>query len=288
MEAIMFAIIAYFGWGSGVFAETIAARRIKPLSFAVWGFAASLILTGWYIPFAWKDLFAYTVPLLALNIALGAGGMLFGIISYYEALQIENRALVGTIASSFPIVTVLLSVLLFGERITGMQLLAIGLVFSGIFISTVEPEALGRRKAFLTRGVALAFLTMMVWGTWYALIKILVVRVGWFWPNYLSFLTFPVIFLVMRRRHERLEPLTSRGFFVPFLISTVLVRIAEFAYNFGISHGAVAVVAPIAGANPTLFILLAFLFLKDPLGKRQIIGILLTIAGIAALSAVSI
>ena len=68
----------------------------------------------------------------------------------------------------------------------------------------------------------------------------------------------------------------------------MLVRVAEFSYNLGISKGLVTIVAPIAGANPTLFVVLAFLFLKDPITKQQIIGIITTLIGIALLSFLSI
>jgi len=49
----------------------------------------------------------------------------------------------------------------------------------------------------------------------------------------------------------------------------------------------VSVVAPIAGANPTLFVLLAFFVFKDRLTKQQILGIVLTLLGIVWLSFLS-
>jgi len=91
----------------------------------------------------------------------------------------------------------------------------------------------------------------------------------------------------MKIRKIELELPTVNNVFWPLIISVVLVRIAEYSYNFAITKGQVAVVAPIAGANPTLFVVLAFLFLKDPIRKQQILGIIITLAGIVFLSFVS-
>ena len=75
---------------------------------------------------------------------------------------------------------------------------------------------------------------------------------------------------------------------VPLVLSILLVRTAEFSYNFALTKGFASVVAPIAGANPTLFVMLAFFVFKEPLTKHQIIGIIITLTGIVALSFLSI
>ena len=71
------------------------------------------------------------------------------------------------------------------------------------------------------------------------------------------------------------------------VVSTTLVRIAEFSYNAGIGKGLVSIVAPIAGANPILFIILAFIFFKDKITRQQILGIITTLIGIVLLSVLS-
>jgi len=86
----------------------------------------------------------------------------------------------------------------------------------------------------------------------------------------------------------RIEKPTENKALIPLVVSTILVRVAELSYNFAISKGLVAVVAPIAGANITLFVLLAFLIFKDPITKQQIIGIITTLTGIVLLSIFSI
>lgn len=288
MEAILFALIAYFTWGLGVFAETIAARRLSPYSLGFWAFALSFVVTSFYIPFAMHDLAGLTPGLLLFNIFLAVSTILFGTLLYYEALRIENRAIVGTIASSFPLVTVILSILFLGERVSAQEAIAILVVFVGLFLASFDIDQLRSKKFIFSRGILLAIIAMIAWGTWFAFIKIPVSKIGWFWPNYFAFLTFPpLIFIYMKIKGKKLESPTKNNIFVPLIVSTLLVRIAEFSYNLGITKGLVAVVASISGANTTLFVILAFLFLKDPIKKQQTIGIIITIFGIIFLSIVS-
>lgn len=285
MQAILFALISYFTWGSGVFFEAIAARRMNPYSLTFWSFFLSFIVLSLYVPFEISSLAGLSWDIFILNYALALFGILLGTLLYYEALRIENRALVGTIASSFPIVTVILSIIFLGERISSVQTIAMLLVFTGLFLASFNIDQIKSKKFVFSKGILFAIITMLVWGLYFTFIKIPIDRIGWFFPNYISLSTFPLLFLYFFKiKGKKLEKLTHNNVFIPLIASTILVRIAEFSYNLGISKGLVAVVAPIARANPTLFVILAFLVFKDPIKKQQIIGIILSLLGVVALS----
>lgn len=214
-------------------------------------------------------------------------GIFLGTIFYYEALRIGNRALVGTIASSFPAVAVILSIVFLGERVSIQQILAIIIIFIGIFLSIVDMRKF-KDKILVNKATLFAVITMFSWGIYLAFIKIPVEKIGWFWPNYLTFLLFPLIFIYAKVKGLSIEKPTENKALIPLVVSTILVRVAELSYNFAISKGLVAVVAPIAGANITLFVLLAFLIFKDPITRQQIAGIITTLIGIVLLSVFSV
>ena len=92
----------------------------------------------------------------------------------------------------------------------------------------------------------------------------------------------------MKVKGIKLEKPTFKGALTTLILSTIFVRIAELSFNFAISKGLTTIVAPIAGANPTLFVILAFLFFKDPISRQQILGIITTLIGIVLLSVFSI
>lgn len=283
MTPYIFALIAYIGWGAGVYFEAIVARKLSPVALLFWSLLFSCILATPLAILFRADAAGYTPVLLLANIILTFGFVGGGSLLYYQALRDDNRMLVGTIASSFPIVSVILSVSLFHERITTAMGAAMCLVFVGIILLGFDFQTLRNHKFILSRGVILALVTMLLWGTFYALVKLITEKVGWFFPNYVNFFMFPLLFLWLKFKHRPIRLPIGIPILVPLIASTILIRIAEFAYNYGVNTGKISVVAPISGANPTLFVLLAFLFLKDPLKKQQIFGIALALTGIVAL-----
>ena len=285
--AVTFAFLSFFAWGFGVFFEAIVARRIESYSLALWGFVLSAFVLIFYTPFVLGDLHGLTVNLLLFIIVIGIAGLFLGTIVYYEALKMSSRALVGTIATSFPAVTVLISVAFLNEKLSGQQIIAIIIIFVGLALASLNLKEIRSKNIFSDKGVMLAFVPMIAWGTWVALIKIPVQQIGWFWPNYLTFLLFPLLFIFIKIRKKKVELPTVNNAIVPLVVSTTLVRIAEFSYNAGIGKDLVSIVAPIAGANPILFIILAFIFFKDKITRQQILGIITTLIGIVLLSVLS-
>lgn len=64
-----------------------------------------------------SDLAKFTQDILFLTIIL-AFVIPVALVSFYEGLRVGNAAVVGTIASSYSAVAVLLSVILLGERVS--------------------------------------------------------------------------------------------------------------------------------------------------------------------------
>lgn len=58
-------------------------------------------------------------------------------------------------------------------------------------------------------------------------------------------------------------------------------------FNYAISKGQTAIVAPIAGSSPAVFVALAFFIFKEKLNKKQWLGIVLALVGIISLSLLS-
>lgn len=283
MQAIVYAFIAYFAWGTGLLFEAIAARKLKVHSLLFWSYIISLIIGAFYVPFALSDLLHLTWQIAVINFILILV-VVAGALTYYQALKQENRALVGTIASSFPIVTVVFSTIFLGERLSVLQILATTLVFLGLILVSVDIKEIKSKNFGMNTGILFALLTMLLWGAYFAFIKIPIQQIGWFWPNYFTFFLLPFIFFYAKFSHKKIEHINKTRAFISLFLSVILIRIAEFSYNLGISKGLVTIVAPIAGANPTLFVILAFLFLKDPIKKQQIVGIITALIGIVWLS----
>lgn len=288
MQALIFALISFFGWAVGDFFVTISARKLNAYSSTFWSLLISVLLLSVYAPFALKDLQALTPTLFAWNIFLGFI-LLVGIITYREGLVVGSSPLVVTIAASFSAVTTILSIIFFQERLTTYQALFIVIIFAGLVLSMLDLHELTKRKVHLDRGLIFALISMILWGVYFTFIKIPVKEIGWFWPNYFSFLFFaPLVYWFMKFRKIPLHRPNHNKAFLPLLAAIVLARGAELSFNLGIERGYTSIVAPIAGANPVLFLVLAVIFLKDPITKQQVAGIATTLVGIILLSIFSV
>lgn len=283
MQAILFALISYFGWGIGDIFGTIATRKLGAYSTTFWSYIFRVLIFALYIPFALPLLSNLNLPLLSLNLGLGFL-LLVGFVAFNEALRIENAPLVGTIAASFASVVVVLSIIFLGDTISPQQLVAILIIFLGLFLSTINFKDFKNINSLLSPGVLFALIAMLSWGIYFTFIKIPVQQIGWFWPNYISFLLFPLVFLITKVRKIRINKPNYKNAFLPLLLVVLLTGVAEFSFNFAIGEGLSSIVAPIAGSYPTLFAVLAFIVFKDPITKQRILGILTTLLGIVILS----
>lgn len=287
MPAIFFALISYFGWGVGDFLVAVTARRLDSYSATLWSWVLSVLLMSLYAPFVTHELSRLTITLLLFNLLLGLI-LLAGIILFREALRKGNASLVNTITASFTAVATVLSIIFFNEQLTALQSVSIILIFSGLVLALLSFQEIRRGKLLMRRSTFFALIAMFAWGIFAAFIKIPVREIGWFWPNYFCFMLLPLLFVFMKIRRLRIHSPTANSVLIPLVVSTVLVRIAELSYNVAINKGLTSTVAPIAGSYPTLFVVLAFIFFKDPITKQQIAGIITTLVGIVLLSFLSV
>lgn len=288
MPAIIFALISFIGWGVGDLLVTISARKLNAYSSTFWSLVISVLLMSLYTPFVWDNLKFLTTEVFLLNIFLGFI-LLVGIIAYREGLIAGSSPLVVTIAASFSVVTTPLSIIFFKEQLTVIQVVLIVIIFIGIILSLLPIQEVLNRKIKVDKALLFALISMILWGIYFAFIKIPVSQIGWFWPNYFSFLFFaPFVFWFMKIRKVKLYKPNYNKAFWPLLGAIIFARGAELAFNLGIERGYTSIIAPIAGANPILFIILAFFLLKDPITRQQILGIGTTLIGIVLLSLFSV
>lgn len=283
MESIALSLIAFFGWGIGDIFGTVSSRKIGGYSTAIWGFVIGLVFLTFYIPFAFSDLEKLNIFLLVETFIIGSFYTI-GMVTFYEGVKVDNSSLVGSISASFAAVAVLLSLVFLSETITLTQAIIIVLIFVGVFISCFRFNDLYKGKFKITRGIPLALVSMLSWGIYASFIKIPVKEIGWFWPLYITYLTFPTVLFYMKIRNIKLNRPKSKATLITVVLAALLIGGAELAYNIAISTEKVALVAPIAGSYPALYSGLAYFVFKDQISRQQVIGMVLTLIGIIGLS----
>lgn len=287
MPAILFALVSYLGWGIGDIFGTVATRKIGAYSATLWYLIFQFLISIPLAFFFFDNLKNLTPNLFVLNLVLGIIGTI-GLVTFYEGLRIASASLVGTISASFAALVVILSVIFLKENIAPAQIISIVIIFAGMILSTLDFKDLKNKKFLTNKGIIFAILTMFLWGIYWTFIKIPVRELSWYWPGMISLSSFILVWLFMRQRKIKLVNFASQKASTPILLNAVLLGVGSFSFNFAIERGLTAIVAPIAGSYPTLFVILAFLIFKDPITRQQIAGIAITLVGIVLLSIASV
>lgn len=281
MLAFIYAAVSYFSWGLGDVFGTIASRKIGAIPTAFWAAFFGWLLFAFYAPFALPELSGYTWPLLGLNLVLGFL-FLSGNLAFNEAVRVSTAPVVGSVAASFTAVTVILSILFLDVSATIEQLLVIALIFVGVIICTIDWSHVKKGTKWIDQGVLFAIYAMLAWGIGFAFVRILIDKVGWYWPFFIAMSLFPLFILYAKYREVKIT-IPNWKDIKTVASSGALLRIGDFSFNAAIGAGFVAIVAPIGGAYPTLYVAMTAWLFKEPLTWQQQIGIGVTLIGIIGL-----
>ena len=130
----------------------------------------------------------------------------------------------------------------------------------------------------LNRGTLALLLTLLIWGSTYAISKTVLRAVG---PLTLTGLRFLIAFVVMAPIAAR-QGLRPRQFLRPQFVLFGLTGVALFygLQNVGLEFTSVSSTVLIQSIIPVITVVLAVLFLRERLSRRQIVGALLVTIGI--------
>ena len=232
----MFALIAFFGWGTADVFGGIVARKIGGYSSAFWTYVISIAVATAYIPFSLHHFNNITLESIIWLIILTPIGVV-PLITLYEAIKVGNASVAGTIAGSFGALVVLLSVVFLGEKITLAQVLTIAVISLGLILSSLDFSKLKAKQLLLDKGIPLALISFVTWGIYFTFVKIPINNIGWFWPAYLSWWSFPLVFLFMKVKSIPLRFPKSRKYRIFTVVNALILTIALFSYNFALANG---------------------------------------------------
>lgn len=283
MKFTVLALIPFFTWAIGDFFGTLSSRRIGNIPTNIGFLTLSFVLLSLYVPFAggipdWS-FFVFAFVLGGIHV--------IGLLSYFRGLEVGNAALVGAIAGSFSIGIVLLSVLLFHERLNTIQMVGVISCFIGLFFASFplqNMKQLVQGKISHEPGLVFAFITFVAWSVYFTVVRIPVERIGWFWSLYPTTFYFVPLLLIpgIRKKVLRAEYRSTTLFLL--LALTVFGRVGDFAYNLSLTRGLSSLLGAIAGSSPVVFVLLSFIFLRDRLTTQQKIGVFFTLLGIVSIA----
>ena len=280
-------------WGLADFAARFASRRVgayRTLFFMqFFGFMALSV----YLKFAggfsrvapgWQP-WALTAVAGLLNVTAS--------LSLYYSFEIGVMSIVGPVSSSYPALTVALSIAS-GERINALRGIGIAVTLTGVILAAMSfaskpmnplDAANPSTASRLSRGVGWAILAavgfgFMFWFLGFHVIPLVGDAVS-VWVMRLTALVSLAIFALPTRQSLRLP---HGQIWWQLAAVGVMDTAAYVANNAGLHIGPVSVVSVLASLYGAVTVLLSWIFLRERLERSQWLGIVLIFAGIICVS----
>lgn len=292
--AAVLALLASLLWGAGDFGGGLLARRLPVVVVIALSQATALVFVG--IAFGIVEAtgsVSWDVAPIAWGVGSGVAGIV-GLVSFYYGLSLGAMGVVAPIASlglGVPVIVGLAS----GDRPSALQIAGIAIAVVGVVLvartpasATTEPDG-GRAAAVHRRSVVCALLAAAGFG-----IGILAIAKGsgdsdasgrvvlTLLAQRLTDVGIALVALLVLRQGVRavrrpdLLPLAAVGF---------LDIAANGALGLASQRGLVSVVSVLSSLYPVVTTLLARQFLRERLGRTQLVGVGVSLVGVIALGA---
>jgi drug/metabolite transporter (DMT)-like permease len=305
--AIILGLTGAVSWGAADFAARFASRQVgayRTLFFMqFFGFLALSVylkFTGGFsrgIALGWQP-WALTVAAGLLNVVAS--------LALYHSFEHGTLSIVGPVSSSYPALTVALS-LLSGERIHSVRAAGLAVTLLGVILAATSfaqaksttaetdaqqaspnhasPNRAANSRAHLSTGVGWAICAALGFGVLFWFLGFHVVpAVGSAVSVWVMRLT-ALVSLSLAAAPARQTLKLPRGKVWWLLLAVGILDTAAFvANNAGLSTGQVSVVSVLASLYGAITVLLAWIFLRERLEPSQWLGIVLIFIGIVLVS----
>jgi drug/metabolite transporter (DMT)-like permease len=274
MRSIALALGASLTWGISDFFGPLKGRTLGALRVLVYVQLGGLIAIAMIVAIRGKGPADASV-LFAIPAAISGT---LGFYAYYRGMAVGAMSIVAPIAgisAAIPVVVGIIS----GDRPSLWQWLGIAAALGGVFLASREPG----RGSGVAAGVGLALLAAIGFGGYFPPMHA-AGNADFWWASLIFRMTSTSVILgaVAIRR----PPLAVAPIEVPLI---ALIGVGDMLGNFLFAaasvSGLVSITSVLASLYPIVTVLLARLVLKERVARSQEAGIVLTLAGVAFISA---
>jgi DME family drug/metabolite transporter len=287
MHYLLAAVITNLSYAVSDVANGLILRRDSPLKVSTWVAIFALAIYAVPLFLFFDDELGRLTPLNVLLILAISSLALTAYFCFLTSMQRAGVTLGGVITGSFPAVATVAALGFFGERISGAQGAAIAVIIGGVLLSSLQGRVRTLFADIRASSLLWAFAASLLFGLFFALIRIPVERVGYFLPAYGgNAIAVPLYLFIARRSGER-DVLRPPQLPVPIAICATIQIGATILYAYALTKGETAIVAPIAGSYPAVFVVLAYIVFRERIRPIQYAGVAATVVGIVGLSLLS-
>jgi drug/metabolite transporter (DMT)-like permease len=279
---VLFGLGAAITWGSADYVAASAGRRIGSAS-VVLGFhvVATLLLAVLVLASgALTDVAVSDLPFFVLVGAIGWGSYA----CFYRALAIGPISVLSPIVSGYAIVTLLLAIVLLGERLGTAAAIAVIVSVSGIVLASSGLRHIFRIKRLDAHGLLFALAAMVLLGAFVLGVSVKADDLGWLAPVFLArlFSTCLIALTMIRGGRWRVSDGSPRVLAAIVLLA-VLDTAGYVSFNLGTEHADTAIVAAASAPYAVIPVVAGVLFFHERPTPIEWVGVGLVISGLVLL-----
>lgn len=224
---------------------------------------------------------------LALVLASGVLGIALADTLYFRALNELGAGRMGVIGNLYSPLVLVMGFLWLDERLGARQWLGFGLVGLGVLLVARPPSEWRTRPAHTLRGVMIGMSAIALMAIAIVMVKRILEEQPLLWVTLLRLIGAVGGLLLIAawpamRRHRAFDPRQ-----VPWhrlILAALIGQGLSMVFWLGGYKYTSASVAAILNESASVFlVILAALWLREPLGRRGVVGVLLTFSGIACM-----
>jgi drug/metabolite transporter (DMT)-like permease len=277
VTGVLLALGASLAWGFADFVGPWQGRTLGALRVLLWSELAGLVAVVIVVGVRGRGAEDHAV-LLAIPAAISGT---LGIFAYYRGMAIGAMAVVAPIAGASAIVPVIFGIAT-GDRPDLWQYIGIAGAIAGVTLASQEHQEGTERR--VAAGVGLALLAAVGFGFYFPAMHA-ASKVDPYWSTLVF--RFCSVFVVGAAVAIKRPPIRISGWKIAIVAGVGLGDAAGNAMFAGAAEqgGLVSLSSVLASLYPIVTVLLASLVLKERVSGPQRAGVVLTLAGVALISA---
>jgi drug/metabolite transporter (DMT)-like permease len=287
---VIYGLAAAFGWGLSDLWAAMSGRRIGSGRTVVVAQVAAAVAVSLIVVVVRPDLSGISdvAPWLVPNAFLGAAAFA----TLYKGLQLGPIAVVSPILASYAVVPVLLSVILLGETLDGVEVAGVVVTIAGAALTSTDPRAVRAGTRTKPAGLSWAIASTLLFGVATYVTGWAAKEAGFLPSLWFGRLTMMSVFLLAgfvlwlrsRSAAEVRDPVVRSSLWFAVMVGVVEV-VGTIAYARGAEVGLVSVVTAASATYPLIPVLGGVVLLHERPVPTQYLGIAMVIGGLLLLGA---
>lgn len=274
---------AALAWGLSDVLATVASRRTGALRVVLGFHLVAVVLLAVLVAATGEGMSGVPGGDLAWLAVVGVlGGLAY--LTFYRALAIGPISIVSPIVAAYAAVTVVLAVVIGGERPGPGEIAAVVVVVGGVLLASSDLTQIRGLERVVLVGIVLALVTAVVIGAFVYGVAYFSEEQGWLVPIFVarSFSTLFLVAVSLRGGRWRF-PDRAPGLLALIAAIGVIDTAAYALFNVGVRHADTSVVATAAAPYAVVPIVAGVLAFGERPRPTQWAGIALVLAGLVLL-----